>query len=208
MRAKKHLIVLLIIVLAGLGAWVIWPQKSTADKEGTPKPAASSKAATQSASTQQHDNVQQNKKDQASFDCKGDFTISHPKEIQSTLTETKQCLIANTSADNFPPVGPVNPDQIGLFFTVRPTSFKNAQKYLDDYSKQPKRSHSLTIKDSKDFKLDNGNTAIMAEMYGGRPVAYDRYEFIYIKNGNVITTHYGKNTKHKQTIDTMLRTLD
>jgi len=207
---KKWLIVLVAVALAGLVAWFVWPQKSTTGKENaqkTQKTTTSSKPAA-SEDTEQEGNAPEYKGERSSFDCKGDFTISYPKELQATLTQTKQCLIANTSADNFPPVGPVNPDQIGLFFTVRPTPFKDAEKYLEDYIKQSEGSDPLTLKGFKDFKLDNGNTAILAETYGGKPVAYTRYEFVYIKNGNVITTKYGKNTKHEQTISNMLKTVD
>lgn len=213
---------LAIIAVLGLAGWLIWARDTDSpdaanhkDGSSTSKTAGesttSSEAGTKPTTSDSSDRSKQqqlDRKDTSAFTCNSVFSIRHPKNLTATVTDDSQCLVSNTTRDAFPPVGPVNPDQIGLFIDIQPTSFKTAKAYLDDFIKAANKDHPMEVQSTESFKLDNGDTALLARTYGGHPVKYTGYSFVYVTQGKAITTTYGKNTKHKQLIDSMLRTID
>jgi hypothetical protein len=143
------------------------------------------------------------------FDCKGEFSVKYPEPLQASMiaVDPSQCLISNVKTEEMPPVGPLPPEQLGLFFNTDETTQTTGTGYLNDYIELAKQGYSLTLKGQEEIALDNGKTAALATLYGGHPVPHDFYFFVHIKNGKAITTSFPVNTNHKDLTLTVLKSI-
>lgn len=80
------------------------------------------------------------------FDCQDTFTLIYPVALKAIVTDAGQCLISNIDADKMPPVGPMTPSQLGLFFATESTNAFTGKEYLTDYAKRSQQDYPLELK--------------------------------------------------------------
>lgn len=191
------LIAIAIIAAVAFGGWWVW------DKNRDNKQASNSNNTSQ---------TNQNKEEKPqttgeTFNCKNEFTLTYPDSLQATMTDANQCLVSNVASSAMPPVGPLPPEQLGLFFNIQATSFKTSKDYLGDHIEHSQEDAALDLKSQEEIELDKGNTATLATVFGGHPVEYEFYFFIYIKNGKAITTTYSVDSNYKDTALAILKSI-
>lgn len=196
------LIVIVVVGLLGAVGWLVYDrQKSKSDSKDT---------STQASQQEQKQETAETPKDnRKTFDCKGEFSVKYSEPLQASMTtsDPPQCLISNVKTEEMPPVGPLPPEQVGLFFNTNETTQTTSKGYLNDYIEQSKQDYGLTLKGQEEITLDNGKTATLATVYGGHPGPHDFYFFIYIKNGKGITASFPVNTNYKDLTLTVLKSI-
>jgi prepilin-type N-terminal cleavage/methylation domain-containing protein len=196
------LIVIVVVGLLGAVGWLVHDhQKSkTDDKNST----------TQISQQEQKLETAETPKDtRKAFDCKSEFSVKYSEPLKASMTtsDPPQCLISNVIPEAMPPVGPLPPEQVGLFFNSNETTQTTSKSYLTYYIEQSKQDYGLTLKGQEEITLDNGKTATLATVYGGHPGPQDFYFFIYIKNGKAITTSFAVNTNYNDLTRTVLKSI-
>jgi hypothetical protein len=196
-RGFSAIIVLVaIVVVAGLG-FVAWRISRPPDTGKTPG----------SNTRSQDQTTEKAKSTDKAFNCQDMFTVFYPDSLRASMTDAGQCLISNVSTEEMPPVGPLPPGQLGLFFNTQATQIATSDKYLDDYIKRSQEDFALELRSQESIKLDNGSLATLASIFGGHPTKHDFYFFIYIKDGTAITTSYPINSNHKETALSILKSI-
>lgn len=190
----------LIIGLVGGAGWYVWQSNNRAR---TPEP-------TNAAQNQQGSQADDGQK---TFNCHGKFTFEYEKPLRVTLTESDppQCLVANVTQEEMPPVGPLLPNQLGLFFSADKTTFTTNEDFLANYTKPVTDGLgccSLELRSQENLELDNGEKAILAQLYGGHPIEHEFYFFVYVKDGAAITTSFPTSSNHKATALNILKSIE
>ena len=147
--------------------------------------------------------------------CNAGFSVeSEFGQIAGTTgASPEQCYVANVDLNDLPSVGPPEPKQLALIFNTEKTKSDSVQEYLSSYIEQSSKSfnysdYSLKLLDKETIILDNGDTAILAKVYGGHPIPHESYEFVYVKGGLAITTSFPTNSTLKDEILEILKSVD
>lgn len=190
------LIIATVLLVAALifAGWGVWKRSQNKKSEQS------------SDNTQQINEPQENAKTEKIFNCKDKFTLAYPESLQATLTDTGQCLVSNVDIEEMPPVGPLPPEQLGLFFGTGTTNF-TSKDYLADYIERSQDDYPLELKTQQELKLNNNDTATLASIYGGHPHPHDFYLFIYVKDGMLVTSSYPVNSNYRETTLAILKSI-
>lgn len=188
--AHIAIVILVVVVLAaaGFAGWWVWNKDQ---KKDTNTPSQNSQSEIEN---EEEKKTETNSK---TFNCKNIFSVTYPASLEVTSTNVGQCLIANVSTNNMPPVGPLPPEQLGLSFGATPTQIATSEGYLADYIQRSQEDAALELRSQEEVSLDYGGTATFATVYGGHPLPHEFYFFVYLKDGKAITTFFPTNSNHK-----------
>jgi type II secretory pathway pseudopilin PulG len=196
------LILIVIVGLLGAVGWLVFDRQKHKNDE---------QAKTQTTEQTKNESLEQEtaKGSKKTFDCKGIFSLKYSDPLQASMTTSNppQCLISNVKTEAMPGVGPLPPEQLGLFFNVTETTQNTSKEYLNGYMQPSEQGYELTLKGQEEIKMDNGKTATLATVYGGHPGPHDFYFFIYIKNGKAIMTDFPVNSNHKDLALSVLKSI-